>query len=404
VHIKDQFTADWLEQHHLEIVYDVVRKVAGADFTLTFAVPLSNGTYSYSTPTLESAKKYAEDTASDDMHLNQKYTFDSFVVGDFNRFGHAAALAVAEAPGKSKYSPLYIYGGTGLGKTHLIQAIGHFIKEENPRAKVLYVTSERFTSEFIGSLIQKTTSEFNRFYRNIDVLLLDDVQFFSGKESIQSEFFHIFNSLHQKGKQIVLTSDVAPSTITGLEERLLSRLKWGLVVDLKPPDLEGRMAILKRKAEFDGLDLLDDVLVYIAENVTSNVRELEGTLIRLLAYSSISGCEIDIAVAREVLSHYQNGNGARRIGPTEICKQVAIIFGVSETELLKKRRTQPVTLARQIAMYLCRELTDNSLNTIGLYFGGRDHSTVVHAVKLVKELVRKNHDVAEKVARIKEVL
>jgi len=404
VRIRDQFTADWLEQHHLETIRASMDAVLDTRMTLTFAVKQKDGKYEYSVPEMNKFKEYDSETASEDRHLNSKYTFDSFVVGDFNRFAHAAAMAVAEAPGKNKYSPLYIYGGTGLGKTHLVQAIGHFIKEENPRTKVIYVTSERFTSEFIGSIISKTTAEFNRVYRNVDVIILDDVQFFAGKESIQSEFFHVFNSLHQKGKQIVLTSDVAPSNIMGLEERLLSRLKWGLVVDIRPPDLEGRMAILKRKAECDGILMSEDVMAYIAENVTSNVRELEGTLIRLLAYSSISGSEIDIDMAREVLSHYHNGAEKKSLGPTRICQEVASAFGVEESSLQSKRRTQPLALARQVAMFLCREMTDNSLKTIGLYFGGRDHSTVIHAVKLVRDKMREDRNLSAKIEQIKNDL
>ncbi len=404
VRIRDQFTADWLEQHHLDTIRSSMDSVMDSRMTLTFAVMQKNGKYEYNVPEKADYKEYDNETASEDRHLNPKYTFESFVVGDFNRFAHAAAMAVSEAPGKNKYSPLYIYGGTGLGKTHLIQAIGHFIKEENPRMKVIYVTSERFTNEFIGSIISKTTAEFNRVYRNVDVIILDDVQFFAGKESIQSEFFHVFNSLHQKGKQIVLTSDVAPSNIIGLEERLLSRLKWGLVVDIRPPDLEGRMAILRRKAEFDGIIMSDDVMAYIAENVTSNVRELEGTLIRLLAYASISGSDIDTNMAREVLSHYRNGSERRRLGPTEICKGVAEIFGVDESALQNKRRTQPLAMARQVAMFLCREMTDNSLKTIGLYFGGRDHSTVIHAIKCVREKVKEDNKLAKKIEMIRAEL
>lgn len=404
VKIRDQFTVDWLEQHHLEAIHVAMEAVLDEPMTLTFAVRQNRGGYDYTVPELNKFKEYNSETASEDRHLNPKYTFDSFVVGDFNRFAHAAAMAVAEAPGKNKYSPLYIYGGTGLGKTHLVQAIGHFIKEENPRMKVIYVTSERFTNEFIGSIISKTTAEFNRVYRNVDVIILDDVQFFTGKESIQSEFFHVFNSLHQKGKQIVLTSDVAPSNITGLEERLLSRLKWGLVVDIRPPDLEGRMAILRRKAECDGIFMSDDVMAYIAENVTSNVRELEGTLIRLLAYSSISGSDIDIEMAREVLSHYRNGSKRRPLGPTEICSFVAESFGVDKNAFHNNRRTQPLALARQVAMFLCREMTDNSLKTIGLYFGGRDHSTVIHAVKCIQDRLRHDSELAKKIDRIKAEL
>jgi len=398
--VKNQFTADWLEQHHIDLVFSVINEVAGNDYKLTLAVPTHDGSFSYSVASPRERKK-TENQDSDDHQLNPKYTFDSFVVGDFNRFAHAAALAVAEAPGKNKYSPLYIYGGTGLGKTHLLQAIGHFIREENPTAKVIYVTSERFTNEFIESLKSKTSAEFNRVYRNVDVLLIDDVQFFGGKEAIQSEFFHIFNSLYQKGKQIVLISDVAPPNIAGLQERLISRMKWGLVVDIRPPDLEGRIAILKRKAEFDGLSLDPDVLVYIAENVTSNVRDLEGTLIRLLAYSSISRREITIDMARDVLVHYQSFSDRRCLRTPDICRGVADAFGVSESSLQNKRRTQPLALARQVAMYLCRELTDNSLKTIGLYFGGRDHSTVVHAIKSVKSRLRADNALAEKIASIK---
>ncbi len=404
VEIRDHFTADWLEQHHLEMMFDIISKKFGDSYKLTFAIPKVDGTYSYNVPELTKYKRYDSDTASEDRHLNPKYTFDSFVVGSFNHFSHAAALAVAEAPGKSKYSPLFIYAGTGLGKTHLIQAIGHFIKEENPRKKVIYVTSERFTNEFIGSLISKTTAEFNRVYRNVDVLLVDDVQFFSGKESIQSEFFHIFNSLYQKGKQIVLTSDVSPSSITGLEERLLSRLKWGLVVDIHPPDIESRIAILRRKSEFDGIALNEDILVFIAENITSNIRELEGTLIRLLAYASITGCDIDINVARDVISHYTNGFQTNPVGLPVICKEVASVFGVPEKSLQNSRRTQPLAMARQVAMYLSREFTDNSLKTIGLYFGGRDHSTVIHAVKCIRNKIRVDSSLADKIAHLRSDL
>ncbi|MBN2542199.1 chromosomal replication initiator protein DnaA [bacterium] len=389
VQVKDQFTVDWLEQHYLVLIGDILEKILGNRLCITLAVDKGNGEFTYSTPTMSKYKLYNTETASEDRHLNPRYTFDNFVVGSSNQFAHAATLAVSEAPGANKYNPLFIYGGVGLGKTHLIQAIGHFVKEENKKKNVIYVTSERFTNEFIGSLVNNTTQEFNRVYKNLDVLLIDDVHFFSGKAGIQSNFFHIFNSLHQKGKQIVLTSDTQPGLITGLTERLLSRFNWGLVVDIRSPDYETRMAILKKKTEFQGIELPPAVLDYIAQNVNSNIRELEGSLIRLEAFSSITGKPFTVDLAREVVSHYRQ-NAPRTVTVGDIQKKVAEFYSMPKEAFAQKCRTKDIAFARQVAMYISRELTGNTLKMIGLQFGGRDHSTVIHACNLIEEKSRKD--------------
>ncbi len=382
--VKNQFIADWLIDKYASLILDVVAFVAGREVSVYLAVDRQNGR-------IELPLARADETATTQQFpsalLNPKYTFDTFVVGEFNEMAYHAAMAVAEMPGKTKYNPLYIHGGVGLGKTHLLHAIGHFIKQNHPDKVVLAVTSERFTDLYISSLINKTTSKFNEVYRSADVLLVDDVQFFSGKEGIQNAFFHIFNSLHQRGQQIVLTSDVPPSKIKGLEERLRSRFEWGLMVDLQPPDFESRVAILRQKAEADGMEVPEDVLEFVAKSVTSNIRELEGALIKLLAYSSMKCREITVDFAREVMKEYLRGGQSlpRVITLEDILYAVARRIGVPPEQIRGKRRTKQVALARQIAMYLARKLTGSSLQHIGQFFGGRDHSTVVHACKVISQ-------------------
>jgi len=321
------------------------------------------------------------------------------VVGDSNQFAHAASLAVAEAPGRTKFNPLYIYGGVGLGKTHLVQAIGQFARDAYEGMKVLYVTSEKFTSDFINSLTSNTTRDFVNLYRNVDVLLLDDIQFFTGKESTQEQFFHTFNVLYQNGKQIVLTSDRPPREIRGVEERLVSRFQQGLVTDIQPPDLETRIAILNKKTESDGISIPIEVATFIADNVTSNIRELEGSLIRLLAYASFNSKEITVELAKEVLKDTIR-NGTKQVTMEQIQRKVAASHNLSFETLCSKRKTQEIALARQVAMYLARSLTNNSLKTIGLHFGGRDHSTVIHACTQVAENLKKDHNLKLKVDEI----
>ncbi len=382
--VPSHFFAEWLEQHYLPLIQESIAAVT------KMKVPVSFSVSSVGSNIVQGSKKRRvifHPPQRGELELNPRYTFDTFVVGESNQFAHAASLAVAEAPGKTKFNPLFIYGGVGLGKTHLIQAIGHFIGTNRSQAKVEYVTSEKFTMDFISSIANKTTSQFSQKYRNLDVLLVDDIQFFSGKERTQSEFFHTFNALYQKGKQIVLTSDRPPREISGLEDRLLSRFSGGLVTDIQPPDLETRIAILKKRAEGDGIEISDEIIYFIADHITTNIRELQGSLIRLLAYSSITGKEISLELAQDILRDTINHTRKRTISIDHIQAQVAEEFNIPEESLIAKKRTKEVAFPRQVAMYLCRQLTSHSLKTIGLKFGGRDHSTVIHACKLIEELI-----------------
>ena len=376
-----QFVAEWLAKEYSELIKRTVETVTGEEPQI-FVVFSRNGKYEY-IPLLADERK-SEDNEVESV-FNPRYTFDQFVVGEFNRLAYTAAMAVAEAPGKTKYNPLYIYGGVGLGKTHLLQAIGHFVRKNHPEKVVRYVTSERFTDRFVNSLINKTTTQFKQYFRKADLLLVDDVQFFSGKEAIQNEFFHIFNALHQRGQQIVLTSDLPPSRINGLAERLRSRFEWGLLVDLQPPEFESRVAILRRKAEADGIEIPQEVLSYIAQVITTNIRDLEGALIRLLAYSSIQGKDITLEFAVDVLNNRAPmlTSGTKNITLQDILKAVCERLGVSEELVKSRKRTKRAATARQIAMYLARKLTNHSLSYIGSFFGGRDHATVVHACKKI---------------------
>jgi len=397
VGVPNRFVADWLEEHYLTLIKETIKEVTKQDLPLTFYVSKDSRNYhpqisiNFERVGPTPKRKLLMNPSGGEMGLNPKYTFDAFVVGESNQFAHAAAMAVAEAPGKTKFNPFYIYGGAGLGKTHLAQAIGHFVKEEYGDIKVLYVTSEKFTSDFINSITSNTTQDFVNLYRNVDVLLLDDIQFFTGKESTQVQFFHTFNVLYQNGKQIVLTSDRPPREIKGLEERLWSRFQQGLVTDIQPPDLETRIAILNKKSESDGISIPIEVATFIADNITSNIRELEGSLIRLLAYASLHSNEITVDLAKEVLKDTIR-NGTKQISMEQIQKKVAASYNLSSEMLCSKRKTQEIALARQVAMYLARSLTNNSLKTIGLHFGGRDHSTVIHACTLVAENIKKDHN------------
>jgi len=312
------------------------------------------------------------------MALSDRYTFDTFVVGESNQFAHAAALSMAESGNYSRFNPLYVYGRVGLGKTHLAQAIGHHVLELNPRASVVYATSEKFTNDFITSLSAGNTADFTRRYRTVDLLIVDDIQFFAGKESTQAQFFHTFNDLYQNGRRIVLTSDRPPKDISGLEERLLSRFGWGLVTDIQPPDLETHIAILKKKTQNEQIEVPEGALEYIADHVTTNIRDLEGSLIRLLAYASLFGRDVTLELTREVLQDTFRSN--RPPVTIDLIQKVsAAHFNLPLESMWTKRKTQEIVTARQIAMYLARELTGNPLKAIGAKFGGRDHSTVIHA-------------------------
>ncbi|HEX7069201.1 MAG TPA: chromosomal replication initiator protein DnaA, partial [Rhodothermales bacterium] len=331
------------------------------------------------------------------------YTFETFVAGPSNRFAHAAAMAVADTPPSKAYNPLFIYGGVGLGKTHLIQAIGNYARQHRRIESALYVSSERFTTEFVQSIQHNRVSEFSMFYRQIDLLIVDDVQFFSGKEKTQEEFFHIFNALHQSGKQIILSSDRPPREIQGIEERLLSRFQWGLSADVQQPELETRIAILQRKAEDDGIELSHDLIEFVAHNIKSNIRELEGALIRLLAYATLHGRELDLPLAKEVLRDLIKDT---RVNLTieEIQRTVCGYFNIPEDLVRAKTRKREVVQARQVAMYFSKELTQHSLKTIGLHFGGRDHSTVIHANQSIENQIETDPKFREVIEEIRHKL
>jgi chromosomal replication initiator protein len=409
INVPNGFVADWIQEHYADLIEESLQVLCGGDISYSFHInPDSKNQTELSfmpetMPSPPERPKPAPTPSHPRGMLNPRYTFDKLVVGNFNQFPYAATLAVAEAPGQTKYNPLYIYGGVGLGKTHLLQAIGHYIICNDPSKRVIYATSEKFTSDFINSISSNTTTNFINIYRNVDALLIDDTQFFAGKESTQEQFFHTFNTLYNVGKQIVLTSDRAPKDIKGMEERLLSRFSWGLVTDIQPPDLETRMAILQRKIEAENIFINEDVISYIANSVTSNIRELEGSLTRLLAYSSVNKVDITLEMADRVLSD-TFGTRKHSISIDQIKRLVADSFDISIEMLSAKKKTKNVALARQVAMHLARTLTTNSLKAIGDAFGGRDHSTVIHACNTVQRFMSEDTDFRQRVDLIKRNL
>jgi chromosomal replication initiator protein len=397
VGVPNRFVADWIKEHYLSLINEALAHVAQKPISCEFAINSSSLSQYDIFPAIppEAAgvintimKPESKDFTGNSF-LNKKYNFESFVVGDSNQFAQAASLAVAEAPGRTQYNPLFIYGGVGLGKTHLIQAIGNYCIESEPNSKVVYVTSEKFTNDFINSITDHTVNNFTSMYRSCDVLLIDDIQFFTGKESTQEQFFHTFNTLYQNGRQLVLTADRPPNEIKGLEERLLSRFSWGLVVDIQPPNLETRIAILKKKCEFDEISVPMDVITFIAESVKSNIRELEGCVIRLCAFASLKNKEMTVDLAQHVLKDVIKTD-RKPLTIEQIQKKVAEIFSLSDEMLRAKKKTQELVQARQIAMYLSRVLTSASLKTIGAKFGGRDHSTVIHSYNHVLNKMKKD--------------
>ncbi|HTL40857.1 MAG TPA: chromosomal replication initiator protein DnaA [Pseudolysinimonas sp.] len=340
-----------------------------------------------------------------DSRLNPKYNFDNFVIGGSNRFAHAAAVAVAEAPAKA-YNPLFVYGDSGLGKTHLLHAIGHYAESLYPGIRVRYVSSEEFTNDFINSIANNRASVFQSRYREIDILLIDDIQFLQGKDSTQEAFFHTFNTLHDHNKQVVITSDVAPKHLTGFEDRMRSRFEWGLITDVQAPDLETRIAILRKKAQSERLQVPDDILEFMATKVSSNIRELEGTLIRVTAFANLNRTPVDLQLVQTVLKDLITLDDDNVIAPVDIINHTADYFKLSVDDLYGSSRSQAVATARQIAMYLCRELTSLSLPKIGQLFGNRDHTTVMYANKKISELMKERrsiyNQVTELTSRIKQ--
>lgn len=340
-----------------------------------------------------------------DSRLNPKYSFDNFVIGASNRFAHAAAVAVSEAPAKA-YNPLFIYGESGLGKTHLLHAIGHYAESMYPGIRVRYVSSEEFTNDFINSIANNRSSQFQQRYREIDILLIDDIQFLQGKDSTQEAFFHTFNTLHDHDKQLVITSDLPPKHLTGFEDRMRSRFEWGLITDVQAPDLETRIAILRKKAQSEKLLVRDEILEYMATKVSSNIRELEGTLIRVTAFASLNRTAVDMALVQTVLKDLITLDDDNVIAPVDIINHTADYFKLSVDDLYGSSRSQAIATARQIAMYLCRELTNLSLPKIGQLFGNRDHTTVMYANKKISELMKERrsiyNQVTELTSRIKQ--
>jgi chromosomal replication initiator protein len=377
--VPSLFAKEWLEARYRRLIADTLQEVLMRGVDIQFIV--SDMEPSPNTPARELPA--ARIAPADTRAASGKYTFDTFVIGTGNRFAHAAALAVAEAPAKA-YNPLFIYGGVGLGKTHLLQAIGHHVLTHKQLARVMYVTSEKFTNDLINSIRDDKTVEFRNKYRTADVLLIDDIQFLAGKERTQEEFFHTFNALHESSRQLIISSDRPPREIPTLEDRLRSRFEWGLIADIQPPDYETRIAILRKKAELDAMALPDEVAQYIAQRISSNIRELEGALSRLRAHAQMVGVSLSIELATEVLRELLPQARIRPITIPAIQRVVAEFFGIRVEEMKAKRRTKGVAFPRQVAMYLSRELTDASLPRIGEEFGGRDHTTVMHACDRVK--------------------
>lgn len=338
-------------------------------------------------------------TEAEATRLNPKYTFDTFVIGASNRFAHAAAVAVAEAPAKA-YNPLFVYGESGLGKTHLLHAIGHYARNLYPHVKVRYVNSEEFTNDFINSIRDDKAANFQRRYRDVDVLLIDDIQFLQGKVQTQEEFFHTFNTLHNANKQVVITSDLPPKLLSGFEERMRSRFEWGLLTDVQPPDLETRIAILRKKAIQERMSAPDEVLEFIASRISTNIRELEGALIRVTAFASLNRQSVDMGLAEIVLKDLIPNEQGSQITSATIMAQTAAYFGLSIEDLCGSSRSRVLVTARQIAMYLCRELTDLSLPKIGQQFGGRDHTTVMHADRKIRELMGERRAIYNQVTEL----
>lgn len=398
IQVPSNFFKDWIYDHYRDILNIAILRTLGRVVPVKFEIKERASQNKTETVSHAQAAPPERPGQKKPFYLNPKYTFEGFVVGSSNRFAHAATLAIAEAPAKA-YNPLFIYGGVGLGKTHLMQAACHYISEMHKNLKLFYTTSESFTNELINGIQNRTTQKFREKYRNVDVLLIDDIHFIAGKESTQEEFFHTFNALYDGHKQIVLSSDRAPKTIPGLEERLVSRFEWGLVTDVQLPDFETRIAILKKKAERNSAKLPDDTLYFIAENIKTNIRELEGALIKLIAYSALENKKIDLALAKEVLKDI-GSESSKKITVGLIQQKVADYFDIKPSEMKTKKRTRQIAYPRQVAMYLVREMTGLTLPEIGGHFGGRDHSTVIHACGKVEHDLKKNQNVKNLVQKL----
>jgi chromosomal replication initiator protein len=400
IQVPSQFFYEWIEEHFFDLLQKTLHQVMGANVSLQYQVVVENteaeaerrtirlpAKPTVAAATHQSSLPFAAATPAPQnfpSFLNPNYVFENFIRGESNQLAAAAALAIAEKPGRTKYNPFVIYGSTGLGKTHLVQAIGNRAQQNNRNLRVLYTNSERFTMEYINAIQTGKLNEFTNFYRSIDILVVDDIQFFSGKEKTQDSFFHTFNALYQSGKQIILTSDKAPKEIHGVDERLISRFQWGLTADVQAPDFEMRMAILQRKAIDEGVEIAGDIVEYVARHVTSSVRELEGTLISLLAKVSLDGRELTLDLAKEVVRGIAHETTPREITPKAVISAVSEYYDIAEMLIVGKTRKQEVVLARQTAMFIIKDLTQLSLKSIGSHFGGRDHTTVIHSCQVIQ--------------------
>ena len=391
VRVPNLLFRDWLAKHYAAVIDEALAETGRSDSAIDFVVD-DRATPAPAEPVAPPPPAPAVDQPpiTSPAGLNPRYTFDTFIVGPSNQFAHAACRAVAEAPSRS-YNPLFIYGGVGLGKTHLMHAIGHYVLTNAQGLTLTYISSERFMNEMINAVRYDKILDFRERYRSVDILLVDDIQFLAGKEGTQTEFFHTFNSLYDSQKQIVISSDCPPHEIPALEERLRSRFEWGLIADIQPPDLETKVAMLKRKAEAEAVPLPDDVAIYIAGKIKSNIRELEGSLIRLIAYASLTGREISLPLAQEVLKKVL-GHEDKAVTIDQIQKFVSEFYQLKFGDLKSRNNAKSVAMPRQIAMYLCKALTNASLPEIGKSFGGKHHSTVIHSIRKIEELRRRDQD------------
>ena len=396
--VPDQFTINVLRTRFLLMIKNAVLLSFGKEYQIDFYTPGQAPL-----PAERETPAASSSAATGEAMLNPRYTFDTFVVGTSNRFAHAAALAVAELPSDA-YNPLFLYGGVGLGKTHLMHAIGHYLLSHNPGIKLMYITSERFTNELISAIAKKTNQEFRDRLRNVDVLMVDDIQFLAGKTATQEEFFHTFNELHSSGKQIVISSDRPPKEIPTLEERLRSRFEWGLIADIGRPDYETRIAILRKKAETEHIDVEDDVLHLIAGQSESNIRELEGALTRVSAVAALTGGRITLDIARDALEKINPGGEKKALTPESIMDACAQHSGLTRDDLLSQKRNREIARSRQLAMFLMREMTNLSTTRIGEVFGGKDHTTVMHACDRIGEMEETDPEIREALASLRRTL
>lgn len=406
VQIPSQFFWEWIDEHYNTLINKTLLDVIGPEARLSYVIAEekeikeSGHKQKIGITLSQPVKEIVPQQPKHENYLNPRYTFDNFIKGEGNQLARAAAGAISENPGGTSFNPFFVYGGVGLGKTHLVQAIGNKILEAFPAKKIIYLSSDIFTVEFVEAIQSNTVNDFSNFYRSMDVLIIDDIQFLIGKEKTQDHFFHIFNTLHQSRKQIILSSDRAPKDLKGLDDRLISRFQWGLAADIQPPELEMRIAILKKKSEDYGMELSPDILEYVANNITSNIRELEGCLIKLLANASLNSREINLDLAKKTVKEIATD---RKVNVTieTITNIVCEVLNIAENKIRDKTRKKEIVMARQIAMYLSKELTKSSLKTIGLHFGGRDHSTVIHACTTVEDSMSKDQSLKDIVNNVR---